>query len=59
MALFTFKEILQLPLAGILAPDKVTLLVALVSDNALPGQVLVGAGVSTVTLAGNENVMPD
>ena len=59
MALFTFNEILQLPLAGILAPAKVTLLIVLVSDNAVPAQVLEGAGVSTVTLAGNENVMPD
>jgi hypothetical protein len=59
MALFTFKEILQLALAGMLAPDSVMLLVVLVSDNAAPSHVLEGAGVPSVRLAGNEKVMPD
>jgi len=42
VALVTPKEIVHVPLAGILAPDSVTLLEVVVNDNAAPPQVLVG-----------------
>jgi hypothetical protein len=43
VALVTPKETSQVPLAGIFAPDSVTLLDVLLSDNAAPPHVLVGA----------------
>ena len=55
----TPKETTQLPLAGIFAPANVTLLDALVSDNAPPLQVLAGACEPSVSPAGTETVIPD
>lgn len=58
-ALSTLKEISQLPPAGIFAVESVTLLVVLVSVNDAPPQLLDGAGVPTVRLAGKDTVIPD
>jgi len=59
VALCTLKEISQLSLAGILAADRLTLLVVLVSVSDAPPQVLDGAGVPTVRFAGKDTVIPD
>ena len=59
VALCTFKERSQLPLAGMFAPDRVTLPAVLVSANAAPLQVLAGAGEPSVKLAGSDTVIPD
>jgi hypothetical protein len=55
----TLTETLQLPLAGIFAPDSTTLLEVLVSDNAAPLQVLDGACEPNVRPAGTGKVMAD
>jgi hypothetical protein len=55
----TPKETSQLPLAGIFAPDNVTLLDVLLSDNAAPPQVLVGVCWPNARLAGKDTVIPD
>ena len=50
----------QLPLAGMLAPVKVTALAELVNVPDAPVQVVVGAGeVWTIRLAGTVSVKPD
>ena len=59
-ALLTLMVMVQLPLAGILAPARVTLPVELVNVPDAPLQVVVGAGeVWTVRLAGTVSVKPD
>jgi hypothetical protein len=58
--LITLIVIVQLPLAGILAPASVTLFVVLVNDMDAPVQVVAGAGmVWRVRLAGSVCVKPD
>jgi hypothetical protein len=59
VALVTLKETSQLPLAGIFAPDRVTLLEVLLSDNPAPLQVLAGACDPNVRPAGKDTVIPD
>jgi hypothetical protein len=59
VALVTPKETSQLPLAGIFAPDRVTLLEVLLSDNPAPLQVLAGACDPNVRPAGKDTVIPD
>ena len=60
MALFTVSVMVQLPLAGMLAPAMVTALAELVKVPDAPLQVVVGAGeVSMVRLAGAVSVNPD
>jgi hypothetical protein len=59
MLLWTPKDISQLPLAGIFAPDKDTLLLVLVSANAAPPQVLAGACEPNVKFAGSVTVIPE
>ena len=55
MVLMTLTVMVQLPLAGILAPDSVTLLVVLVRLMEEPVQVVAGAGVAEMLrLAGRE-----
>jgi len=55
----TLTETSQLPLAGIFAPESMTLLDVLVSDNAAPLQVPEGAGETNVRPAGTDTVIPD
>jgi hypothetical protein len=60
VALITLKVMVQLPLAGMLAPAMVTLLAELVRVPDPPLQVVVGAGeVWTLRLAGMVSVKPD
>ena len=60
MALITLKVMVQLPLAGMLAPAMVTALEELVRVPEAPLQVVVGAGdVWTLRLAGTVSVNPD
>src|SRR5271167_2532149 len=60
MVLMTLKVIVQLPLAGIFAPESVTLLAVLVNDAASPVQVVAGAGMAWIErLAGSDCVSPD
>ena len=60
MALVTLKVMVQLPLAGMLAPAMVTALEELVRVPEAPLQVVVGAGdVWTLRLAGTVSVNPD
>ena len=59
MALFTLRVTVQLPLTGIAAPAKTTVLVELVNVPDPPVQVVVGAGdVCTARLAGTVSVNP-
>ena len=59
VALVTSKETSQLPLAGIFAPESVTLPAVLLSDSAAPPQVLAGACDPNVRPAGKDTVIPD
>lgn len=59
VALITPKERLHIPLAGIFAPESVTLPAVLVIDNPAPPQVLAGACPPKARLAGKDTVMPD
>jgi hypothetical protein len=60
VALITLKVMVQLPLAGMLAPAMVTVLAELVKVPDAPLQVVVGAGeVCTLRLAGMVSVKPD
>jgi hypothetical protein len=60
MALITLMVMVQLPLAGIFAAARVTLLVVLVKDIDAPPHVVVGAGMAAmVRLAGSVCVRPD
>jgi hypothetical protein len=59
VALCTLRDRVQLPLTGIFAPDRVTLLVVLVIASAAPLQVLVGACVPSAKLVGSDTVIPD
>src|SRR5579863_7518072 len=59
VALVTPKETSQVPLAGIFAPDSVTLLLVLLSDNPAPLQVLAAACLPKVRLAGKDTVIAD
>lgn len=59
VALCTLKDMSQLPVAGMFAPDSVTLPDVLVSDSAAPPQVLAGACGPNVTLAGKDTDTPD
>ena len=56
---FTLNDMLQLPLAGMLASASVTLPVALVSVSLAPPQVLAGDGEVSVRPAGSDSVTPD
>ena len=60
MVLITLKVMVQLPVAGMLAPAMVTLLAELVRVPDAPLQVVVGAGeVCTLRLAGMVSVKSD
>lgn len=59
VALITPKEMLHVPLAGIFAPESVTLPAVLVSDNPAPPHVLAGACPPKARFAGKDTVMPD
>ena len=59
MAAVTLNETSQLPLAGIFAPDRVTLLDVLLIVSAAPPQVLAGVCDPNVRPAGKDTVIPD